>query len=119
VSDVLAAPDVVRFGVTGSGPNGVSGQVLWSRTRGIVFSGVRLPALSAGTTYQLWLLSDGAPVSAGVLTPDAAGRVTFVGPPPDVTRVITGTALTVEPTGGSPVPSDASLLRNRTAPRTP
>lgn len=119
VSDVLAAPDIVRFGVTGSGPNGVSGQVLWSRTRGIVFSGVRLPAPPAGMIYQLWLLSDGAPVSGGVLTPDDAGRVTFVGPPPDVSRVVTGTALTVEPTGGSQVPSDASLLRNRTAPRVP
>lgn len=119
VSDVLAAPDVVRFGVSGAGPNGVSGQVLWSRTRGVVFSGVRLPSVPAGMTYQLWLLSDAAPVSGGLLTPDAEGRVTFVGPPPEVSRLITGTALTVEPSGGSQVPSDPSLSRTRTAPRLP
>ena len=41
VSDVVAAPDLVRFTIAGSGPSGMSGQVLWSRTRGVVFSGVR------------------------------------------------------------------------------
>ena len=119
VSDVLAAADVVRFGMSGGGPNGVSGQVLWSRTRGIVFSGVRLPALAPRTTYQLWLLTDSVPVAAGLLSPDAAGRVTFVGPSPEVSRVVTGAALTIEPDGGSDTPSDLSLVRTRTAPRTP
>lgn len=119
VGDVLAAPDIVRFSVNGTGPNGVSGQVLWSRTRGLVFSGVRLPAVPPRMTYQLWLLTDTGPISGGIFVPDADGRVTYVGPALDVSRLVTGTALTVEPEGGSQVPSDASLLRNRTAPRNP
>ncbi len=119
VSDVLAAPDIIRYSVAGGGPNAVSGQVLWSRTRGVVFSGVRLPATPANMTYQLWLLTDGAPVSAGTFVPDESGRITFSAPAPSVPRPVVGAALTVEPAGGSPVPSDASLLRNRPAPRNP
>ena len=119
VSDVLAAPDIIRYGVSGAGPNAVSGQVLWSRTRGVVFSGVRLPATPANMTYQLWLLTDGAPVSAGTFVPDESGRITFSAPAPNVPRPVVGAALTVEPAGGSPVPSDASLLHNRPAPRNP
>ena len=119
VSDVLAAPDIIRYGVSGGGPNGVSGQVLWSRTRGVVFSGVRLPAAPANMTYQLWLLTDGAPASAGTFVPDESGRITFSAPAPNVPRPVIGAALTVEPAGGSPVPSDASLLRNRPATRNP
>lgn len=119
VSDVLAAPDIIRYSVAGGGPNAPSGQVLWSRTRGVVFSGVRLAAPAANMTYQLWLLTDGAPVSAGTFVPDESGRITFSAAAPNVPRSVIGAALTVEPAGGSPVPSDASLLRNRPASRTP
>ena len=119
VSDVLAAPDIIRYSVSGGGPTAVSGQVLWSRTHGVVFSGVRLPSVPPNMTYQLWLLTDGEPVSAGTFVPDANGRITFSAPAPTVPRPVIGAALTVEPSGGSQVPSDTSLLRNRPAPRTP
>jgi anti-sigma-K factor RskA len=119
VSDVLAAPDIIRYSVSGGGPNAVSGQVLWSRTRGVVFSGVRLPAAPPNMTYQLWLLTDGTPVSAGTFAPDESGRITFSAPAPNVPRPVVGAALTVEPAGGSPVPSDPSLLHNRPASRNP
>lgn len=114
VSDVVAAPDLVRFNIAGSGPSAMAGQVLWSRTRGVVFSGVRLAPPAAGMTYQLWMLTDGVPVTAGIFVPDASGRVTFTADAPRVPRAVIGAALTLEPAGGSATPSDL-LMRNRVA----
>ncbi len=112
VSDILASPDLIRFAITG-GQNGIAGQVLWSRTRGVVFSGVRLPAAPDRMTYQLWLLTDAAPVNAGTFIPDASGRITFAAEAPRVPRPVNGAALTLEPAGGSQIPSDRLLGQNR------
>ena len=106
VSDVVAAPDVVRFPIAGAGPAAMSGQVLWSRTRGIVFSGVRFNQPAPGMTYQLWMNTFGGPVTAGTFVPDANGRVTFVSEPPRVTSAVSGASVTLEPQGGSEQPSD-------------
>jgi hypothetical protein len=113
VSDILASPDLIRFAIAGTGPSPISGQVLWSRSRGVVFSGVRLPPVPDRMTYQLWLLTDTAPVNAGTLQPDATGRVTFSADAPRVPRPVTGAALTLEPAGGSQSPSDRLLMQNR------
>ena len=113
VSDVLAAPDLVRYNVAGSGPSAISGQVLWSRSRGVVFSGVRLPPAPGGMTYQLWLLTDGLPVTAGTFAPEQNGRITFTADPPRVPRPVVGAALTLEPAGGSQTPSE-TVVQNRT-----
>jgi hypothetical protein len=112
VSDVLAAPDLTRFPIAGSVPGGISGQVLWSRSRGVVFSGIRMPQVPAGMTYQLWLLTDGLPVTAGTFVPEGNGRVTFSVDPPRVPRPVVGAALTLEPAGGSQTPSEM-LVQNR------
>jgi DNA repair exonuclease SbcCD ATPase subunit len=113
VSDVLAAPDLVRYNITGAGPSAISGQVLWSRSRGVVFSGVRLPPAPGGMTYQLWLLTDGLPVTAGTFAPEQNGRITFTADPPRVPRPVVGAALTLEPAGGSQTPSEM-VVQNRT-----
>lgn len=114
VSDVLSAPDLVRFNIAGAGASAMSGQVLWSRSRGVVFSGVRMTPPPAGMTYQLWMLTDGVPVTAGTFVPAANGRVTFTTDTPRVPRPVIGAALTLEPAGGSATPSDL-LVRNRLA----
>ena len=113
VSDVLAAPDLVRYNIAGSGPSAISGQLLWSRSRGVVFSGLRLPAAPTGMTYQLWLLTDGLPATAGTFNPEPNGRVTFTADSPRVPRPVVGAALTLEPSGGSQTPSEM-LVQNRT-----
>jgi anti-sigma-K factor RskA len=116
VSDVLASPDLIRFNIAGQGPGAITGQVLWSRSRGVVFSGLRVPPAPPRMTYQLWLLTEGAPVTAGTFTPDATGRVTFSTEPPRVPRAVVGAALTLEPAGGSATPSDRLLGQNRRRP---
>jgi hypothetical protein len=113
VSNVLASPDLRRFNLTGVGPaERAYAQVLWSRARGIVLSGARLPAPPAGTVYQLWLVNTDTAVSAGTFAPDAAGRVTFTNEnPPSVPSPIAGALVTLEPAGGATAPSGATVLQ--------
>ena len=114
VSNVLAAPDLVRYWLTGvDGNSRAYAQVLFSRSRGLVFSASRLEPAGAGRTYQLWLLTAGEPVNAGLITPDSAGRVTFATDVPlTVPSRLTGALVTAESTGGAAAPSgDRALVR--------
>src|SRR5262249_42742235 len=77
-SDVLAAPDLIRFNLIGTDPAArASAQLLFSRSRGMVFSGSHLSSPAAGHVYQVWLLTASDAVSAGTIAPDDSGRLTF------------------------------------------
>jgi len=112
VSAVLTAPDLIRFNLTSTLADGSSAQVLWSRTRGVVMSGSRLPGPGPEKTYQLWLVTGSqASVSAGVFVPDATGRANLVvDPAPKVAGPVVGAAISLEPAGGNPTPSGQMLL---------
>jgi anti-sigma-K factor RskA len=110
---VLTAPDVARIDLAGEpAAPAASARAFWSRSRGMVFTGANLPQLPAGRTYQVWVLTDAqAPISAGLLRPDAQGSVnaTF-GTPPDIPQPV-AVAVTIEPEGGVPAPTGALYLR--------
>ena len=111
VSAVLTAPDLIRFNLTSTLADGSSAQVLWSRSRGVVLSGSRLPGPGPEKTYQLWLVTNGPSVSAGVFAPDSTGRATLVvDPPPKVPGPVMGAAITIEPAGGGQTPTGQMLL---------
>jgi hypothetical protein len=111
VSAVLTAPDLIRFNLTSTLSDGSSAQVLWSRSRGVVLSGSRLPGPGPEKTYQLWLVTNGPSVSAGVFAPDSTGRATLVvDPPPKVPGPVMGAAITIEPAGGGQAPTGQMLL---------
>jgi len=112
VSSVMASPDVIRFALIGTDPTvRAYAQVLLSRTRGVVVSVSRLAPAKPGSTYQIWLLTGGAPVNAGVFEPDAAGRATIAQDmPANVTRPVTGVSITLEPSGGRQSPSGPTVL---------
>ena len=111
VSAVLTAPDLIRFNLTSTQADGSSAQVLWSRSRGVVLSGSRLPEPGPKKTYQLWLVTNGPSVSAGVFEPDSTGRATLVvDPPPKVPGPVMGAAITIEPAGGGQTPTGQTLL---------
>jgi hypothetical protein len=112
VSAVLTAPDLIRFNLTSTLADGSSAQVLWSRTRGVVMSGSRLPGPGPEKTYQLWLVTGSqSSVSAGVFVPDATGRANLVvDPAPKVAGPVVNAAITLEPAGGNPTPSGQMLL---------
>jgi hypothetical protein len=110
---VLAAPDVARIDLAGQAPVApqASARAFWSRSRGMVFTASNLPALPPGRVYQLWVLTgQPAPISAGLLTPDAQGSVneTF-NTPSDIPQPV-ALAVTIEPTGGVQSPTGQKYL---------
>lgn len=100
---VLTAPDART--VTGRSASGATGKVVVSPYRDrAAFLSSGLPQAPAGRTYQLWFADGGAMRPAGLMTGDGAavltaplGRATAVG-------------LTLEPAGGSPLPTTAPLM---------
>ena len=108
---VLTAPDMARVELAGQtvAPQ-ASGRVFWSRSRGLVFTASNLPALPAGRTYQLWVVTTQAAVSAGLLKPDANGSVNALFNPPGNIPSATAMAVTIEPDGGSGGPTGAKYL---------
>ncbi len=112
VTSVLAAPDVLRFNLSSvDASSRATAQVLLSRSRGLVASASRLAPATVGGVYQLWLLTNTSPVSVGVLTPDAAGRVTFVADAPaNLPRPVIGATVTLESGGVHTSPTGATVL---------
>jgi anti-sigma-K factor RskA len=108
---ILTAPDVQRIDLAGQpvAPR-ASARAFWSRSRGLVLTGANLPSLPAGRTYQLWFVTSRAPVSAGLLKPDEAGRLTTVLNTPSDIPAPAALAVTIEPEGGSPGPTGAKYL---------
>jgi hypothetical protein len=112
ISDVLAAPDLVRYNlIGGDGTTAFSAQALWSRSRGLVFSESRLPPLPKDSTYQLWLLSAGEAASIATFVPDASGRFSMATTtPPRIAQPVTGALVTLERAGGNSAPTGRVVL---------
>lgn len=107
VAEVLAAPDLIRFPLAGA--DGASGQALFSRSRGLVVSGSRLP--SASGVLQGWLLTRTTAVHMGPLGPQPDGTVTLVQPVPPIPRAVVGFMVTDEAAdGGADAPSGTTVL---------
>jgi Anti-sigma-K factor rskA len=117
VSEVLAASDLARYALYGGETAPMArGQVLWSRSRGFVFSGSNVPQVPPDSTYQLWLLTTGGAVSVAEVKPDTKGRISVViDPPPIVPRPVVNVVLTLEPQGGRPTPSGVTVLARQLA----
>ena len=109
---VLAAPDLVRIDLAGqpAAPS-ASARALWSRSRGLVFTATNLPAPPPGRAYQLWVLTaQPAPMSAGMLTLDANGRVAaMIATPVDMPAPV-AMAVTLEPAAGVVSPTGDKYL---------
>jgi hypothetical protein len=108
MADVAAAPDLIRFAM--SGVDGASGQGLFSRSRGLVVSGWRLPPLPANSRYQAWLLTRTTPVKAGTMTVQADGSATLAQQTPSVPRAVIGVQVSVESSEGIETPSGTLVL---------
>jgi anti-sigma-K factor RskA len=111
-NSVLFAPDTLRVDLAGEGPaQGSKARAFMSRRSGVAFAADQLPALPADKVYQLWVVpQNAAPVSAGLLAPDASGHASLFFPmPPEVTAP-QALAVTVEPAGGVPAPTGSPVL---------
>jgi hypothetical protein len=106
--DPLTFPDLTM--TTFRGPDaGVARVLAGAGGRRWLVIALDLPSV-AGHDYQLWFVPEtGAPVSAGLLRPDLPGvldAVTTV--PATLGRV--RPAISLEPSGGSPAPTDVKLV---------
>jgi anti-sigma-K factor RskA len=109
---ILSAPDLARVDLAGqpAAPS-ASARAFWSRSRGLVFTAANLPQLPAGRTYQLWVLTkEPAPISAGLLAPDASGSVNARFDTPRDLPTPVAMAVTLEPEGGVPSPTGEKFL---------
>jgi len=90
------------------------GQALYHPGRGLVvvaLEGLAPPRMQR--TYQLWgLPARGAPISLGIFVPDARGRAQVVARVPPGVELVAG-AVTEEPAGGSPQPTQPPFLVGR------
>ena len=112
MSDVAAAPDLIRF--TLSGADGATGQAMFSRSRGVVVNGWRLPSLPAASSYQAWLLTRTTPVKAGTLLAGSDGSVVLAQPTPVVPRAVVGVMVSQESSESVEAPSGAPVLSSVT-----
>jgi len=108
VSDVATAPDLIRFNLWGA--DGASGQAMFSRSRGFVLNGYRLPSSPGNAVYQVWLLTRAAPVKAGTLVAGTDGSATLAQPTPVVPRAVIGVMVSQEPSESVETPSGAPVL---------
>jgi anti-sigma-K factor RskA len=105
---VFAAPDVHT--VSGDIPGGGTATVVYSRTKNagvLVMNDVQPP--KSGTVYQMWLINDGGPTSAGTMDEKAVAPSTTA-VLPDL-RNSNALAFTVEPGTGSATPTTPVIAK--------
>jgi anti-sigma-K factor RskA len=83
--------------------NGAGTALYFADEASVVLVADGIDQLDDTQTYQLWALTGDAPVSLGVMRPDADGHMSSVAPFDASTA--SGIAITVEPAGGSPQPT--------------
>jgi len=106
----LVGPDVQAVSVSGTGPSPSARYFLDRRAGRIIIAASSLPPAAAGRTYQLWGIETGRPpVGLGTFNTDANGRAIVTLSVPAGLRVAV-TAVTDEPTGGSPQPTTTPFL---------
>jgi len=89
------------------------GHAIYSSTSGkLVFTASNMPAPAAGKAYELWLLpaAGGAPIPAGVFTPDLRGNAAVVFPEIPSNVQAAGFGVTVEDAQGSKTPTMPIIL---------
>jgi anti-sigma-K factor RskA len=111
----LLSPDAATatLAATGQAP---SARVIWSPTRRrVVMTVFHLQPAPVGRTYQLWAIAKGKPVSLGIFNTTAEGRLTTqMELPAGLTFELT--AVTEEPAGGSPQPTQQPFLIGKVTP---
>jgi len=110
----LTGPEVHVVSLAAAGEKPVA-RVFWNHTRQrYIVTAFDLPPARPGRTYQLWAIAEGkAPVSMGTFDTDANGDAVAVLPvSAEIEQLgfINLCALTQEPAGGSPQPTETPAL---------
>ena len=105
---ILAAPDASLVSV--AGPQVEEMEFIWSVSEaGGVLRATSLESPGPGRIHQFWFIGGEEPRSGGTFSPDDAGAVRYVARS-DNPESITQIAITIEPDGGSTLPTAPWLL---------
>jgi anti-sigma-K factor RskA len=112
---VLTAPDAERASAPVADVSGASVTVVRSSARHEAVMVTRgVPAPPSGMVYQAWLRdADGRMVSVGLMSSVHDGRPVLLDPDQGDAATATAFAITVEPQGGSPSPTQQPLVEVR------
>jgi anti-sigma-K factor RskA len=107
----LTGPQVAVMKLAAAGPTAPSGMMFWDQRHDAwTFVAHQMPMPKAGRTYQLWLVTPTAKISAGTFMPRPDGEVmmqaTYALPKDSLAAV----AVTDEPMGGSPEPTTEPMM---------
>ncbi|HXR98387.1 MAG TPA: aminotransferase class V-fold PLP-dependent enzyme [Terriglobales bacterium] len=110
-TNVMSAP-ATKIVTVKAAPGAPGGEAYLNDLRGAVLVANNLPPAGDQHTYELWLLPrSGNPVPAGSFQASSAGDAIANYPHP--LNAVTGLAVSLEPSGGSPQPTGAILLAAR------
>jgi anti-sigma-K factor RskA len=107
----IGAPLVRTLALAGQGDfrNAMAKAYLDPESGQLIVYAHNLPPVPDGRTYQLWVIVDKRPISAGLLRADAQGEAKY-----DAGRLPMGgsvsVAVTLEPAGGAPQPTGPLVL---------
>jgi hypothetical protein len=109
----LIGRDVAVMSLTSAGAKAPFARMFWDKTHNTwTFAAHNMPELRAGRTYQLWLVTKTAKISAGTFSPtngEAVVRATYP-LSPDALEAI---AVTEEPAGGVSQPTGAPIIAGK------
>lgn len=112
--EVLGAENLRMLALAGQGDaSGAQARAYVAPNGRVVLLGHALPPAPPGSNYQLWLIQDGQPISAGVFEVDADGRARLASAAPAPQAGELAVAVTLEPAGGVPAPSGPVVLAPR------
>ena len=107
----MTGPDVKVVALMNQGSRQPLGRMMWNRASDdwiMVTYNLRQP--KAGMTYQVWLVTDNAKISAGTFKPDAAGKTMMHARYALDRNALRAVAITEEPEGGMPAPTGPMVV---------
>lgn len=93
------------------------GRMFWDRTSNDwTFVVYAMPKPKPGMTYQVWLVTDSAKISAGTFNPDASGHAFMQANYALDRNALKAVAVTEEPAGGMPAPTGPIVVSGSATP---
>jgi hypothetical protein len=112
----MAGPDV-KIVPLSTGSSARMGRMFWNRASNdwtmVVYT---MPPPKAGKTYQVWLVTKDAKISAGTFQPDASGHAFMQAKYPLDRNALKAVAVTEEPMGGMPSPTGPIVVSGSATP---
>ena len=107
----MTGPDVKVVALMNQSAQQPVGRMMWNRASNdwiMVTYNLRPP--KAGMTYQVWLVTDSAKISAGTFKPDANGKTMMHARYTLDRNALRAVAVTEEPEGGMPAPTGTMVI---------